>query len=302
MQNLWPSMQLVSDPLRIPVEQLVSKYTGQPWRVRDVTDLRDFACHQAAIFSDGCYSVFVKLSEAAHGLEQFDIELAGLRLLAERSGALIPTPIGIIQVEGGTLMVLEGVRVIERGPLQWRQLGQALARIHKNKREQFGLETNGYFGPLYQDNRPLNSWPAFYTERRIWPRFMGAIDSGNLPTEVIRQVEKLISRLPDLCGPDIQPTLLHGDAQKNNFISTEMGAFIIDPAVYYGHPEMDLAYIDYFEPVPDEVFAGYREEMPIDQGFPERRDLWRVYGYLAAVTVEGPAYLGKLVGAVKKYL
>ena len=77
---------------------------------------------------------------------------------------------------------------------------------------------------------------------------------------------------------------------------------MIDPAVYYGNPEMDLAYVDYFQPVPEDVLIGYQEEMPIDKGFPERRDLWRVYGYLAAVEVEGFAYLGTLSSAMRKYL
>jgi fructosamine-3-kinase len=95
---------------------------------------------------------------------------------------------------------------------------------------------------------------------------------------------------------------LHGDAQQNNFISTEDGAVVIDPAVYYGHPEMDLAYLDYFQPVPGDLFHGYKEEMPIDPGFAERRDLWRVYGYLACVEVEGAPYLPLLTDAVRKYL
>ena len=148
----------------------------------------------------------------------------------------------------------------------------------------------------------MSNWPSFYAERRLWPRFVGAINSGNMSTEVIRQVEKLISRVPELCGPEVAPTLLHGDAQQNNFISTERGAVIIDPAVYYGNPEMDLAYIDFFQPVPEDVFIGYQEEMPIDQGFRERRDLWRVYGYLAVVEVEGGSYLTKLKAAIQKHL
>jgi fructosamine-3-kinase len=148
----------------------------------------------------------------------------------------------------------------------------------------------------------MHNWPTFYAERRLWPRFMGAINSGNMPTDVIRKVEKLILRVPELCGPEVVPTLLHGDAQQNNFISTKKGAVVIDPAVYYGHAEMDLAYIDYFQEVPEDVYLGYQEEMPIDPGFGERRELWRVYGYLAAVEVDGSAYLAKLINAVQKYL
>lgn len=301
-QNLLPSICLLNDPLRIPVEQLVSQHIGRQWRVTAARDMNEFASHPAAILSDNAYAVFVKLSEAANALEQFEREFAGLQLLAARAGVLIPTPIANLVVEGGAIMVLEAIQAVAREPRHWRQIGQTLARIHRIKWDRCGLDLQGYFGPFYQDNRPLLDWPTFYAERRLWPRLIGAIDAGHMPTTAIRQVERLIARLPELCGPPVVPSLLHGDAQQNNFISTEIGAVVIDPAVYYGHSEIDLAYIDYFQPVPDDVFVGYQEELPIDSGFSERRDLWRVYGYLAAVTVEGSAYLGKLTDAVQKYL
>src|SRR6266508_754207 len=275
-------MLLLEDSFRLPVEKVVSEYRGKRWTVNDFRDMNEFSSHASAILSDGSYSGFVKLSTAANGLEQFQIEVAGLQLLSELSGVLIPAPIGNVTVEDGGIMVLEGVQTVERGPKQWRQIGRCLAQIHRIKGNQFGLETHNYFGPLYQDNRPMNDWSSFYAERRLFPRFMGAVNSGNMPTEVILRVEKLISRLPELCGSEVVPTLLHGDAQQNNFISTENEAVVIDPAIYYGNPEMDLAYIDYFQPVPEDVFNGYKEELPIDSEFSERRDLWRVYGYLAA--------------------
>ena len=300
-QNRIPSVRLAGNPFRAPLEQIVSEHTGRQWKVRDARDMAEFACHPSAILSDGSYSVFAKLSEAANGFEQFELELAGLRLLSERAGVLSPAPIGIAPVPGGSILVLEAVEAVERAPRHWRQIGQTLAGIHKIKGHWFGLETHGYFGPLYQDNTPMSDWLAFYAERRLWPGLRLAIDSGNVPRALIRQVEKLISRLPELCGPVVVPSLLHGDAQQNNFISTEVGPVIIDPAVYYGHPEMDLAAVDYFQAVPKDVFDGYGDELPIDPGFWERRDLWRIWGYLAAVTVEGPGHLGKLIEAVRKY-
>jgi protein-ribulosamine 3-kinase len=301
-QNLLQSVRLASDPLRAPLEKIVSEHLRRPWMVKNARDMTEFACHPCAILSDGSYSVFAKFSEAENGFEQFEIELAALRLLSERSGVLTPTPLGIIPVTGGNILVLEAVQAVERAPRHWRQIGQTLARIHKIKWDLFGLETHGYFGPLYQDNTPLNDWPTFYVQRRLVPGLRLAIDSGNMPPDAIRQVEKLICRVPGLCGTVVKPSLLHGDASQNNFISTELGAFVIDPAVYYGNPEMDLAYINYFQPVPDDFFDGYRDELTIDPGFWERRNMWRVWGYLAAVTVEGPRHLGKLTDAVQKYL
>jgi protein-ribulosamine 3-kinase len=295
-------VRLASDPLRIPVEQIVSEQIGRQWTAKDARDMTEFACHPSAILSDGSFSVFAKFSEAANGSEQFEVELAGLRLLSERAGVLTPNPIGILPVEGGCILVLETVQAVDRTPCHWRQIGHTLARIHKIKGDRFGLETHGYFGPLYQENTSMADWPTFYAERRLWPGLRLAIDSGNLPQAVIRQVERLISRIPELCGPEVAPTLLHGDAQQNNFISAEAGAVVIDPAVYYGNPEVDLAYVDYFQAVPADVFDGYQDELTIDPGFWERRDLWRVWGYLAAVTVEGPSHLGKLSEAVGKYV
>jgi protein-ribulosamine 3-kinase len=215
---------------------------------------------------------------------------------------LTPSLIGVLSVEDGVMLVLEAAQSVERSSREWRQIGQTLARIHRIKGNRFGFEKQGYFGPLYQDNRPMADWLAFYTERRLWPRLMGAIESGHLPTDSIRQVERLISRLPNLDIPEVEPALLHGDAQQNNFISTGLGAMVIDPAVYYGHPEIDLAYVDYFQDVPDDVFAGYQEVLPIDPGFGDRRELWRVSAYLAAVAVEGAVHLDKLTRAVQKYL
>ena len=301
-QNDATLIPLLANHMRIPVEHAVSEYIGERWTVKQFRDMNDFSSHPSAIFSDDAYSVFVKLSQAVNGLEQFELELKGLQLLSELSGVRIPTPIGNVSVEGGVIMVLEAVAAVERTSKQWREIGQTLAQIHRIKGQHYGLDSHNYFGPLYQDNRPIDDWSTFYAERRLFPRLMGAINAGNMPTIAIQQVEKLISRLPGLCGPEVEPTLLHGDAQHHNFISTTDGAVVIDPAVYYGHPEIDLAYVDYFHPMPEDVFLGYQEELPIDSDFYERRDLWRVYGYLAAVEVEGAPYLGKLLEAVQKYL
>ena len=296
-----PTARLALPPLRAPVEQIVSEHTGRRWSIKDARDMSDYACHPCAILSDGAYSVFAKFSDAPNGYDQFQVELAALRLLRDRAGILIPIPIGILPVSGGTILVLQAVQAVDRAPRRWRQIGQTLAQMHKIKGERFGLETNGFYGPLYQDNTPSDDWPKFYAERRLWPGLRLAIESGNMPPEVIRQVEKIITRLSEFCGTETVPTLLHGDAQQNNFISTELGPVVIDPAVYYGNPEVDLAALDSFQPVPEDVFEGYQEELPIDPGFWERRDFWRIRLYLAAVTVEGPGHLWRLTGVLKKY-
>lgn len=298
-----PSVErLLRTDLRTPLEQAVSTYLGRTWEVTRAEGKTDEASHPAAILADGRNAVFVKLGEGDLAVDQLTQEAAGLRLLTERSGVLTPGIIGVIPVDGGALMVMVAVQVIDREPIHWRQMGRALAQIHSVKGKRFGLETHCYWGSYYQDNRPLPDWLDFFWTRRIEPWLRAATDSGKLPAELARQVEMIGGRLAELCGPPVQPTLLHGDAHQNNFLSTAHGPVLIDPAVYYGHPEIDLAYVDFFAPVPDALFAGYRELTPIDPGFVERRDLWRIPAWLAMVEVDGPQHVDSLNSALCNYV
>lgn len=294
--------RLLSDALRLPLEQHVSAYLGRPWRVMQAQDKSDAASHPAAILSDATYAVFVKLGQGDLVWDQFTHELAGLRFLTERSGVLTPAGIGTVQVGGEVLLILEAVQVVARERVQWQQMGRALAQIHRIKWDRCGFASYGYWGSLYQDNAPLVDWVDFYQERRLAPRLKAAVDSGHLPVDVVAHVEKLSARLQRLCGPKVAPSLLHGDAHHNNILSTAKGPVMIDPAVYYGHPEMDLAFVDFFAPVSEELFQGYHEMAPLDPGFVERRDLWRIPAWLAMVEVEGPQHLDKLMAALRHYV
>lgn len=294
--------RLLQDALRIPIERCVSDHLGRAWRVTAVEDKDDEASHPAAILSDGAYAVFVKLGEGPIAAKQFEREIAGLRLLTARGGALTPHVIGNLHVDGGVVMVMEAVQTIERGRRRWRQIGRALARVHGAKSERFGLDAPCYWGDLYRDNRPLATWSDFFWQRRVASRLKGAVDAGHLSLALAAEVEKLATRLPALCGPAVEPALLHGDAQQNNFISTAAGPVMIDPCVHYGHPEFDLAYVDFFAPVPDELFEGYREVAPLDlAAFSRRRDLWRLPGWLAMIQVVGPQYVDELRAVLTRY-
>ena len=108
------TIPFASDPQKTAVEQLVSEYLGRPWQIHQARDMSDYACHPSAILTDQDYAVFAKFSDASDGMHQFQVEQAGLRLLRERAGVAIPTPVGIRPVPGGTILVLEAVQAVER--------------------------------------------------------------------------------------------------------------------------------------------------------------------------------------------
>ena len=210
-------------------------------------------------------SVFAKLDPA--GPEQFTAELNGLRLLRNRAGAATPVPVAGGRRGGGRWRGPGaggdcGGAGGRRSAEQWRRSGGRWRRCTRSTTRGSGSKRfDNFFGLLPQSNQPVgsNGWAEFYAERRLLPRLREAVDSGNLAAELAAGVERVVARLPQLCGPDPAPTLLHGDAQQNNFLTSATEAVLLDAAPYFGHPEVDLALLDYFEPVPAAVFDGYRE-------------------------------------------
>ncbi|MEV4415211.1 fructosamine kinase family protein [Catellatospora sp. NPDC049609] len=295
-----PTHPLFRPDLRTAVEQAASTHRGRPWTATGFTDLDERASHRCGILHGTPFDVFVKLDRTSRGPAQFTAELRGHQLLRERAGVRTPLPVGpgVARTPTGSLLMLEALPEVPapaRTPEQWRAVGRALATLHRTRADRFGLaEFDGFFGPLPQDNRPTGTtWADFYAERRLLPRLREAVDSGHLPTELAAGVERLVDVLPQRCGPEPEPSLLHGDAQQNNFLTTADEVYLLDTGPYYGHPELDLALLDYFAPVPPAVFDGYRELLPIDPGFAARRELWRLHGYLAVVAVDGRSAFGR---------
>jgi fructosamine-3-kinase len=302
---------LTEPPTVADIEAAVSRHLRRPWQVESVTDVGDRSSHPAVVFHGPGLSVFAKQAEAP---QQLVDELAGLALLRDSAEVSIPAPIGqgwLPLPDGTAVMLTEGLseRVpAQRTPSDWTAIGHTLARIHQVRGKEFGLGRDGWFGPLRQPNQPVptNSWSDFYAARRIIPWLASSRDSGSVTPAVAKRVERLVDRLPELVGPEPEPRLLHGDAQHHNFISTAAGAVVIDASPYYGHPEVDLALLDYFAPVPPETWAAYDEISPISEGFAERRELWRCFAYLAVLTVDGQSgwgrrFVGRLVAALDRY-
>jgi len=303
------------------VEQAASAHLGRQWRCLGFADLRDRASHPCGIFSGEPFSVFVKLYAGPNGLEQVAAEVAGLRFIHHVSDVGTPVPVGdgVIATPAGSMLLSEALP--ERGSGQglpggsrtasdYADIGRALARLHQVLGGIPGMPAlDGFLGPLRLDNRPVASgrWADFYAERRLLPTLRLARDAGQVTQELAVAVERVAGRLPRLCGPEPVPALLHGDAQQSNFVSTADGAFLIDACPYFGHPEIDLALAGCFHPVPEDLFAAYREITLIDAGFTERQELWRMHCYLAMAAVAGGSprdspVLDRLAAATRQYL
>ncbi len=178
------------------------------------------------------------------------------------------------------------------------ELGRDLAGLHATGAATFGREQDGYIGRLPLPNRPTESWAEFYAVRRVLPYLKLARDRGAVTDGQAAAVEGIVPRLTDLL-PDEPPARLHGDLWNGNVLwGLDGHAWLIDPAAYGGHREIDLAMLSLFGlPHLPRVLDAYSEVTPLAEGWEDRLALHQLFPLLvhaatsAAATAAAPRTL-----------
>lgn len=245
--------------------------------------------------------LFVKFRlDAPAGM--YAAEAAGLAWLAAARALRTPTVAAVGDERPPRFLALEW---IERGrPRQGHDeaLGRGLAALHRAGAPALGLDADNFIGSLPQGNEPAPSWSEFYGERRLEPMARMAVDAGALAPAVLSELERLRARLPDLCGPPEPPARLHGDLWGGNAMVDSAGApVLIDPAVYGGHREVDLAMMRLFGGFAATVFAAYAEAHPLAAGHEERVELYQLYPLLVHAVLFGGGYARSAERVVRRY-
>ena len=173
---------------------------------------------------------------------------------------------------------------------------EAIAALHGKTAEAFGLERDTVIGSLPQPNPQSERWLPFFAEQRLLYMARLAHDRDRLPKEDLAQVEALAGRLDRYLAEPPQPALLHGDLWGGNVLVGRDGSVgFIDPAIYYGHPEIELAFTTLFGTFGEAFFRRYAELAPLEPDFFEaRRDLYNLYPLLVHVALFGGGYLGSV--------
>lgn len=147
------------------------------------------------------------------------------------------------------------------------------------------------FGSLALPNEATPDWPGFFVERRLRPLAKLAADQGWLTSAGARAIERVCERASELAGPAESPARLHGDLWSGNVMADARGRpWLIDPAVYGGHREMDLAMLRLFGAPSERVFDAYVEIFPLAEGWQGRVELWQLPPMLVHGVLFGGSY------------
>ena len=244
-----------------------------------------------------CYKVqtnkdafFLKINDSADHALLLEAEMKGLQLLSKAVTGITPAIIGSESLHNYSLLMLEWLEPGKPDALSWLRLAKELARLHLHTQSTFGLDHANFIGSLPQDNSPQHDWIDFFILRRLEPQLKRAIDDKKLPVEMNRSFEKLFARL-EAFFPAEKPALLHGDLWSGNILTGSDAVFrLIDPAVYYGHREMDLAMTKLFGGFDTGYYDGYHEYFPLEAGWEDRIPVQQLYPLLVHINLFGGSY------------
>jgi len=244
---------------------------------------------------------FLKWNDAIKFKAMFETEALGLQLFRDPNIISVPEVIGYGEARPYQFLLLEFINQSPPSKNYWSEFGKQLAQIHRIRGRLFGLHRDNYMGSLPQSNEESDSWSSFFIKRRLQPQVQRAQNAGLLDSKSVKAFELLYKNLQDLL-PEEEPALLHGDLWSGNLITnSDGGPCLIDPAVYYGNREVDLAMTRLFGGFSQEFYDAYHEAFPLPPNDFDRVDLYNLYPLLVHLNLFGSSYLPGIKATLRRF-
>ncbi len=228
-------------------------------------------------------------------------EANGLKELAKPNAIRIPKVI----VLDDEFLILEYIEQGRKTSNFSSDFGRQYAQMHKYKSDKFGYFENNFIGSTPQINLPQSdNWVEFFWQNRLLYQFNLAEQNHYIDNSFRGFFIKLESTFPSIIeGTEEEPALLHGDLWGGNYMVDNTGsAVLIDPAVYYGHREADLAMTRMFGGFDSEFYRSYNEEYPLIEDWKYRIDIYMLYHVMNHLNLFGTGSYSQAVSIIKKYI
>ncbi|HKI79575.1 MAG TPA: fructosamine kinase family protein [Ignavibacteriaceae bacterium] len=289
---------MLTDKLKTKVENILNdkiQSTG-PVSGGCISDAYKISCQSGKNY-------FLKLSSNLPE-DMFPKEANGLSELKKSDAIRVP---GVIYKDA-SIIILEFIQSLGRSKKFFEDFGRKFAELHKFTSQRFGFFEDNYIGATPQLNIANDSekdnWINFYFNKRILYQFHLAEKNRYSTEELSDGIKKLENKIQEiLSGIEEAPSLLHGDLWSGNFISDEKGnVCLIDPAVYYGHREADLAMTKLFGGFDKKFYDAYKETYPLKDGYKYRENIYKLYHVLNHLNLFGSGYYSQAISLIRYYL
>jgi fructosamine-3-kinase len=247
---------------------------------------------------------FLKWSHGEAGLT-FRAEAEGLEALrAPDTRLLIPRVLSARNADSSEpgFILMQWIETGSRSPTYWPELGLGLAELHRSIGPAYGFRSDNFIGRIEQVNRESENWVDFFRTCRLEYQARLAQQLGRWRAEWDVSFERLCNRLGTLLPEDPGASLVHGDLWSGNAVPGAGGEpALIDPAVYYGHREVDLAMSELFGGFPKSFYDAYDDAWPVEEGYSERRDVYNLYHLINHLNHFGSGYAGQVTSILFRH-
>lgn len=243
---------------------------------------------------------FLKLNEAS-ALNMFLKEADALKMIATMNTINTPSVIDVGSFENNSYLLMDFIDSKTPSNQDMALLGKQLANLHLNTFKTFGFNSDNYIGTLPQSNTKHQNWVDFYMEERLAPQLKLAVQKQLLSPTEVPNTSTMKLKTADIFK-EVQPSLLHGDLWSGNFLISKDGTpYLIDPATYYGHSEVDIAMSLLFGGFSNSFYEAYRAVIPKETDTNARVELYQLYYLLVHLNLFGSSYYHSVKHILNKY-
>ncbi|MBI5663088.1 MAG: fructosamine kinase family protein [Ignavibacterium album] len=236
--------------------------------------------------------------------DMFFKEANGLLELKKASAIRVPE---VILVDTNFIL-LEQINTGRKSKTFDEDFGRSFANLHQFTSEHFGFYEDNYIGSTPQKNIPdndeKNNWIKFYFNKRLLFQYKLLEKNGYADSAIKRRISLLENKIENILeGSENIPSLLHGDLWSGNYLVDENGnACLIDPAVYYGNREADLAMTKLFGGFSSVFYKSYQEVFPLPDGYEYRENIYKLYHIMNHLNLFGGGYYHQTISLMDYYL
>ena len=171
-------------------------------------------------------------------------------------------------------------------------LAEEISKIHQNTNNRYGFQFDAQIGALKQTNEFIDNWVIFFREKRLNSIFELINNDDPMTNNINQKIEKLLKNIHNLIPNNPIPRLLHGDLWAGNILYNN-GKLVglIDPGIFFGHNELEIAYLTWFNFVNEEFLKIYSNIIPIERDYFEYEPIYQLYYSLLNVHLWDRIYI-----------
>ena len=180
-------------------------------------------------------------------------------------------------------------------------LAEEISKIHQNTNNRYGFQFDAQIGALKQTNEFIDNWVVFFREKRLNSIFELINNDDPMTNNINQKIEKLLKNIHNLIPNNPIPRLLHGDLWAGNILYNN-GKLVglIDPGIFFGHNELEIAYLTWFNFVNEEFLKIYSNIIPIERDYFEYEPIYQLYYCLLNVHLWDRIYIKEVEKLLNK--